>query len=195
MRFSPARSQQLRPRQPQTFSLPTQFRAPHWGLGTSLPTAQEGQGLSGDFSIAPNLQSTEPHSCTAFLGSAPRRGHVLLMTKPQSWSALSFVVPPAPKASRAQGICWNQLKPSMGIGLGLSRPRPNHPSPPSPPHPFQTDLRAPRRKTDASIGERTRVPGQGSPTAQGRGETGPRVQNGWRRPIPSPRKLFPDGGA
>lgn len=94
------------------------------------------------------------------------------MTKPQSWSALSFVVPPAPKASRAQGICWNQLKPSMGIGLGLSRPRPNRPSPPSPPHPFQTDLRAPRRKTDANTGERTRSQGRGLPQPREAGRLG-----------------------
>lgn len=45
-------------------------------------------------------------------------------------------------------------------------------SPPSPPHPFQTDLRAPRRKTDANIGERTRSQGRGLPQPREGGRLG-----------------------
>lgn len=57
---------------------------------------------------------------TVFLGSMCLPGQVLVMMKPQATCTLSSVGPPAPEASNAQGICWNQPRPSLGVGLGFS---------------------------------------------------------------------------
>lgn len=69
MRFFTGSFPAALPRQPQTFRLPTQFRAPPWGPGTPLPTAQEGPGPGpSDFSIPPNLQGAELLGCDGFPG-------------------------------------------------------------------------------------------------------------------------------
>lgn len=106
------------------------------------------------------------------------------MGKPQSWSALSFVVPPAPKASKAPGICWNQLKPSMGICVGLSHP-PIHS------HPFQRELWALRRKRRRHLQE---DPARGAGVSSSQVQAGiePGVPSGRQWHVPPPRNLFPD---
>ena len=106
------------------------------------------------------------------------------MTKPQSWSALSFVVPPAPKASKAQGICWNQLKPSMGICVGLSHP---------------PSTRTLSKESFGLLGGNGRRCLQGDPghgagvsSSQVKAGTEPSVPSGRQWPVPPPRNLFPD---
>lgn len=90
---------------------------PIWGTPAALRTPREGPApRRADFSAAPSLQGAELPSGDGCPGL-----HVF-PRPPQSWSALSLGVPPAPKASRAQGICWNQLEPSMGTCPQLPPP-------------------------------------------------------------------------
>lgn len=81
----------------------------------------------------------------------------------------------------------------MGICLGLSRPRPNRPSSPlsTPSSPNRSSgswEESGRQHWREDPGHRAVV--SHSP---GKGEAGPRVQDGWRQHVPSPRNLFPDG--
>ena len=125
--------------------------------------------------ISQSLLISGAQSCTAamaFLGSASCRGHVLLMTKPQSCSALSFVAPPAPKASRAQGICWNQLKPSNGNLFGALTP-PSKPPLFPPLHPILS-----KQILGLLGGKRTPTLARG-PRSQGSGLPQPREGGGW----------------